>query len=332
MSEYTAENYLRMFNKFFSSGRMSSTYKAIFLRSLLDLGNYNPDGGKIIGQSFIHIEKNKINLDLDFIAIRFLKYYWDMHYSFKIRQSQDPNDANILKIIKRENIKYSKPPTLEELDKKNMSDLRTEVIKKSIIPEIIPHLKNDMPGLYNKIKRKPIIELDHNIILFLKRHNVSLKNGINYKLATYLERINKTIPQIANKIDIVVPRQHLVTFEKKFLKKEQNDKCFYCGRFIGTIPHFDHVIPFNYIYATDLYNSVMACRTCNGIKSDKLPIRQLFDQVLIRNEYFTKIVNNDMIISRFSGYAKNWYEQQYVACDMDYRGSDKNYFTPKKIT
>ena len=29
---------------------------------------------------------------------------------------------------------------------------------------------------------------------------------------------------------------------------------------------------------------------------------------------------------------KNWYEQQYMACDVDYRGSDKNYFMPKKIT
>ena len=59
MSEYTAENYLRMFNKFFSSGRMSSTYKAIFLRSLLDLGNFDPDRRKIIRQYWIkRIKRN----------------------------------------------------------------------------------------------------------------------------------------------------------------------------------------------------------------------------------------------------------------------------------
>ena len=237
MIENVTKNYLSMFNKFFSSGRMSSTYKAVFLRALLDLGDYDSKK-EIAGHSFVHIKENKISLDLDFIAIRFLKYYWDMHHSFKIRQSQDPSDANILKIIKRENVKFDKPPTLKELDDKNMAKLRMEVIKRSILREVIPHLQNDMPELYNKVRRKPIIELDKNIIEFLSKHNISLKNGINYKLATYLERINKTIPQIANKVDINIPRQHLVTLEKEFLETEQSDRCYYCDRSVSAKPQF----------------------------------------------------------------------------------------------
>ena len=327
MIENVTKNYLSMFNKFFSSGRMSSTYKAVFLRALLDLGDYNSKK-EIVGQSFVHIKENKISLDLDFIAIRFLKYYWDMHHSFKIRQSQDPNDANILKIIKRENVKFDKPPTLKELDDKTMAKLRMEVVKRSILREVIPHLQNDMPKLYNKVYRKPIIELDKNIIEFLNTHNVSLKNGINYKLATYLERINKTIPQIANKVDINMPRQYLVTLEKEFLDAKQNNRCYYCDRSVSTKPQFDHVIPFNYIYSTDLYNSVMACKTCNSVKSDKLPGEKLFDSVLERNECFLKIENNVTIINGFVGYTEDWYKRQYVACDIDYRGNGK-YFIPK---
>ena len=330
MIENVTKNYLSMFNKFFSSGRMSSTYKAVFLRALLDLGDYDSKK-EIVGHSFVHIKGNKISLDLDFIAIRFLKYYWDMHHSFKIRQSQDPNDANILKIIKRENVKFDKPPTLKELDNKNMAKLRMEVIQRSILREVIPHLQNDMPELYDKVRRKPIIELDKNIIEFLSKHNISLKNGINYKLATYLERINKTIPQIANKVDINVPRQHLVTLEKEFLETEQGDRCYYCDRSVSAKPQFDHVIPFNYIYSTDLYNSVMACKTCNSVKSNKLPNKKLFDRILERNEFFLKTKNNDAIVNGFIGYTESWYKRQYVACDLDYRGN-REYFVPKIIS
>ena len=75
----------------------------------------------------------------------------------------------------------------------------------------------------------------------------------------------------------------------------------------------------------------MACKTCNSVKSDKLPNKKLFDRVLERNEFFLKTKNNDAIVNGFIGYTEGWYKRQYVACDLDYRGN-REYFVPKIIS
>lgn len=55
---------------------------------------------RFVGKDWLKIKEGKIFVDLNFIAIRFAKYYCDMEYSFRLRQSQDRQDANITRIVR----------------------------------------------------------------------------------------------------------------------------------------------------------------------------------------------------------------------------------------
>ncbi len=99
--------FIDMFNDFFKKGNMASTYKPVFLRALTDIGKY--DDHNLIGREWIHHEAGGIKLELDFIAIRFIKYYWDMEIAFRMKhmpiRMADPNNPiedtlNIIKLIR----------------------------------------------------------------------------------------------------------------------------------------------------------------------------------------------------------------------------------------
>ena len=103
-----------------------------------------------------------------------------------------------------------------------------------------------------------------------------LRNGINNALTRYPERINRLTPQIANKVDCIAgPKPQLDAELRVLLRKWQDSRCFYCGREVSG-GHMDHVIPYNFVFATDLYNCTLACQQCNCQKSDMLPERDLF--------------------------------------------------------
>ena len=301
---------------------MSSTYKPVFLRAILDIGDlHNSETTqKLVGSKWLERKDKKILVDLNFIAIRFAKYYWDMEYSFRLRQSQDPQDANITRLIKNIHDPQKKPPTIEELSSDEMEYFRTKVINKSIKPEVLVHLLTDMNGFYKKTDSK-IISLDEDVIEFLHVHKILLKKGINSVLAKYLEKLNRMTPQIANKVDSDLnSRTHLSTELQFWMKKQQDSRCFYCGnKFLR--PHVDHVIPYNYVFSTDLYNCAMACQQCNCTKSDMLPHTDLFNGIIERNR---KI--GDYLDRINSQYNEKSYLRLFDMCAEEYNAG--NFFRP----
>ncbi len=329
--------YVRMFNRFFNKGAMAATYKPIFLRSLLDLGDYDTHGSnnKLVGKQWIEVDGDTVTLDLNFIAVRFLRYCWDLEHSFKLKQSSNPNtSATIVSIIRQElrTGKHKNPPSFATLASKQNEKLRSKVIQESIKPQVLKYLLTDMPGLYVHQKRTNKIKLDTNLIPFMNKHRTIIKNGINYKLTLCLETFNKSAPNVAMKVDQdSYPSRKLSAVSEEILDFEQGHRCFYCDRSyeIPKRRHIDHVIPFNYIFSTDAYNCVAACIRCNSSKSDRLPRQELFDDVLDRN---TRFLNKRDKFSRamrhsFSTYDQEWYKRTYDNCKTDYH-VDSLFFEP----
>ena len=254
-----SKDYLQMFNRFFSKeGRMASTYKPVFLRAILDIGDLydSRTAQKLVGNQWLERKDGKVFVDLNFVAVRFAKYYWDMEYSFRLRQSQDPQDANITRLIKSIHDPQKKPPTIDELSSDKMEQFRAKVITKSIKPEVLVHLLTDMKGFYKKTDSK-IIALDEDVIEFLHTHKILLKKGINSSLAKYLEKLNRMTPQIANKIDNELKSRISLKAEiQLWMNQQQDSRCFYCEQKFQR-PHVDHVIPFNYVFSTDPYNCTL---------------------------------------------------------------------------
>ena len=90
------------------------------------------------------------------------------------------------------------------------------------------------------------------------------------------------------------------------------DRCFYCNKSSESTFAIDHVVPFDYVLDTDLFNSVPACTHCNSSKSNHLPDYDThFKDVLKRNEEMN-----------LEFYVKENFERLYKDCQREYHGND----------
>ncbi|ALI37229.1 hypothetical protein NMY3_03042 [Candidatus Nitrosocosmicus oleophilus] len=201
------QNYLRRFNSFFNNEKLSSTYKPVFLKALLDISDYDDDftGRKPIGHQWIEKNGEQLRVDLNFIAIRYIKYYWEFLFKFKLRQSHNPLDANINAILSNVN-NEPKTPSLEQLVTNEFQKLRKEVINKSIKPEVLFHL-DPIGDLYKRNERSDSITIDKPLVDFFINHRGILLWALNFMITHYLEKIN-FVPRIAEKVAGSNPRTH----------------------------------------------------------------------------------------------------------------------------
>lgn len=63
-------------------------------------------------------------------------------------------------------------------------------------------------------------------------------------------------------------------------KDEFGPHCFYCGAHLPSDNPIDHVLPWSLVGIDGLANLVLACRRCNGDKSNALPAMTLVDRAL----------------------------------------------------
>jgi hypothetical protein len=172
---------------------------------------------------------------------------------------------------------------ISSLAGEEFSSLRQEVIKNSIKPEVLFHLDKHQ-DLYERVLHRDYIILDYYIITFFKKYKGILIAALNFMITRYLEKIN-FVPRIAEKVSGNIPRT-LLTSEEKRIILNMHDSCFYCnGKALSY--YMDHVIPFNFIYQTEIFNIIPACINCNSRKSDRLPTQEIFNRVKERNSKFT---------------------------------------------
>lgn len=310
------QKYLNRFNSFFNNEKLSSTYKPVFLKSLLDISDYDDEfaEGKLIGNLWIEKDDERLRINLNFIAIRYIKYYWEFLFKFKLKQSHSPLDANINTILRKVN-KEPKTPSLELLASEGFIELRKEVINRSIKPEVLVHL-DPIGDLYKRHERSDSITVDMSLIDFLKTHKGILLAALNFMITRYLEKIN-FVPRIAEKVAGSIPRTHLNNKEKTILLELHDDSCFYCQAKSQRGYHMDHVIPFNYLYQTEIFNIVPSCNTCNSSKNDRLPTLEVLERVIERNK--------KLILRR--DYTDEWYRKLYDTCITSYHGN-RPFFNP----
>ncbi len=161
--------------------------------------------------------------------------------------------------------------------------------------------------LYERVPHENYIILDYSIVPFFAKYKPILVAALSFVMTEYLEKIN-FVPRIAEKVSGHVPRKYLTSEERQFILNI-HDSCFYCKA--KTCPCMDHVIPFHFIYRTEIFNIVPACIRCNSIKSDKLPTQQIFNGVKERN---TKLTLTE-------DYTEDWYQKLYESCMTSYQGS-----------
>lgn len=194
MKNYSESEYAILFKKFFAIGGLQGPHKCIFLHALTDIGLIDNDD--LIGKEWISQDGPDVTLDLNFMAARFAKAYHgilglDIKYS-----PARKNQPSILSTFKE--YTGSDCPTLVYLASGEMKSFRNRIIRRDIIPEVLPNLVDqtnkekppDFPEMYARRRGTNTIVFKRSLINFMKSKRGYLRHELGKKLRNYLEELN----------------------------------------------------------------------------------------------------------------------------------------------
>ncbi|NDB92983.1 MAG: hypothetical protein EB167_09905, partial [Nitrososphaeria archaeon] len=298
------------FNRFFSSKSLASTYKPTFLKCLLDLGDYKLDEGS----QWVSENKDRLTVDLNFVAARFLRYYWPLRFKFRLKQEATATPIAVYRILEEyeEQIGVKSTPSKKLMCSEKLSDLRLKTIKEGIKPQVLPRLLNDCK-IYSINKGSNSIEIKKEIVEHMKNNKKVLEAALNHMIAEYLEKCNAS-PNISTKLEEKINRTTMKKDEFSQIISMQKSCCFYCRKKGDSFAQ-EHFIPWNFIYDTQNFNIVAACQTCNSSKNDRLADLEYLEKILDRNEKLKKLPY---------GYSREFLKNLYYSCRLEYHGVEQN--------
>lgn len=263
--------YLRMFNEFFAGASMTSTYKVAFLRALADIGEHG--SSRLVGEEWIgHLggscraggaggqrhgrryRRRTMVVDLEFVAARFAKFYWDMEVGFGLLHiapgnytKRRPRRLRMAELVRQEAEAYrpdrgaGEPdpcvpvPRLDELASGRFDGLRKRtvaVLRRDVLDAVL----HDMPDLYEVDPGRRHILLDPDVVVFMREYGPTLKRALNHKLAVLLERLNPEARHIATKTDEAPVAERVAAVEHLAKSLPPADRAARCGQGDGARP------------------------------------------------------------------------------------------------
>lgn len=303
-------NNISEFNRFFSSKTLASTYKPTLMKCLLDIGDCKEDEG----QKWIKDNDNSLEVDLNFLALRFIRYYWPLLFKSKLKQEATATPIVVYRIL-NDNVglfgKNKSRPTKQQLCQDKFVELRLKIIREGIKPQVLKKLLNDC-DIYELGNNNNSIIIQKDIVQFMKENKKTLEAALNHTTAIYLEKINYT-PNISIKLEEKILRTVLKDDDFSEIIKMQDGKCFYCEKRKSKFAQ-DHFIPWNYDSNTQSFNIVPVCTKCNSSKSDNLPNENFLKKILKRNQQLSEISY---------GYTEDGFKRQYFECKSAYHGNSQ---------
>ncbi len=275
----------------------------------------------------------KVVIPFDDIAEKFLKYYWNQTIYFDLTQGANlKKPPEILTYTKDLIFEYQQvtgtmqPIRFEKVDF-NKLKLNNSYIK--TIRKIGNTLKNDVCWrflnldkkaypLYELNKSNRIVTLHQSQVESIKAYYESLLPIINYRWTQMLESFNFA-PRISKKVRAIdednVRRKSLTKFRKYLDTTNDKEKrvCFYCGEQMQNDEiSIDHVIPWSFIFADDLWNLVYCHKSENSKKSNRLPVEADIQKLENRN---LKLVESMRKADKTNS---KHYDQLQLAIEKDY--------------
>ncbi|PNK59628.1 HNH endonuclease [Psychrobacter sp. FDAARGOS_221] len=292
-------NFLRNIQWLLESSAYTSTYKFALL---VAISNLSIESG-INNDSTCSISYYQL-------AEQFIQLYWsqalpfsDLDSNSTLRQSNTPGQIKVITSIL--NLQAEAKTT-------SLNNARTFNIKKwqSTLKEIARTIKNN-PAKYlqsaeNKINREFLYVYDS------KAQEITLKPGVAYCFARFSKIIQKLCQQywadfvrknrhnqayFSDDLDLQQflfnqPRQNLSVLVP-LLKDIQDGECFYCGGHLKGTPEVDHFIPWSKYQIDTTHNFVLADHKCNNSKRDYLAEERFYEQWLIRNQDYGKLIEDE---------------------------------------
>ncbi|MFJ7977104.1 HNH endonuclease [Peribacillus sp. NPDC096379] len=149
--------------------------------------------------------------------------------------------------------------------------------------------------IYGFDNKTEMIRINPAYYSFIQRFQGVLNYLTNYQCALFLEKFNEQgdTTNLLLKVENVSKRASLDQFYY-LLSSLYKGNCFYCGKSIKKkqLAHADHFIPWSFVQADQIWNLVIACKSCNLSKNDKLAEDRYLSSLIDRNE---EIVETDLV-------------------------------------
>ena len=237
------------------------------------------------------------------IASYFFKYYWPQECKSKLRQGPPHQTPKIISIIRN---KFDKPPytdTFADIKRKFPREIKKceKKIAKHCFDDVIHRFQKGGGNTEKKIfydyfairyegksgnarmdKERGGILLNPDAMDFFRKNYEVLYCTVILYWVKFLEKINFGTPHLTNKVMGLSGVRNQSRF-KKCLEPFATE-CFYCKISLGDVEtNVEHVLSFNYMQETELWNLVLSCKTCNCDKKENLPPEEYIGKLVRRN-------------------------------------------------
>lgn len=327
--ESNHEHIRNAFMSILTTGVKNNTYKFALARFLLD---YSQELGSP------PLESKKLKIKYTEIAKEFFRYYWMQECKSHLRQGPINQPPEIITIIRDEFREAFYPQSVDKIIKKELVRVENCILRitKKCFDDVIPRFEIDAEAYFGRQRSKPPhsrilynywareqksknfaidpnggIELNPHALSMLQHNYEPLYRSVILEWIRFLERRNFGVPHLVQKIEAreMGPRDQ-ARF-KKYLEPF-TDSCFYCSSKLlqGRCTHVDHVIPYDYVGDTELWNLVLACQKCNCEKSGHLPPEQHIMRLQERNEEYRgqiKKLEKSLTELEYGGYDVCWH-------------------------
>ena len=260
------EKYLSDLTEVIAEGAMENTYKMAWARALVELCVKNP-------------ERQKFHFDE--FAFLIFKYYWNQSVFFSLQQGPSATrrpeiHAMVLRAIEEFQRKRGPQPRtfIEVAQDIDVPLQRISAVLSIDVCKRFLRLGKTVIDIYEYDLKKRTIQVKYPELI--NEHADLLLQLINYRWAQKLEDLDGS-PRIAKKIKGVdreqIPKRASLTKFKKYLDVNGlKPACFLSRKLIadGEVA-IDHVIPWSYLYADNLWNLVLVDRRENSSKGNRIP-------------------------------------------------------------
>lgn len=266
-----------------------NTYKVAWAKALVELSSELPIAG------------DEVEITLEQIARKYLKYYWNQTVFFDLIQGSNlQKPPEVVTTIKTlidayyENVGNRKPELFERAEsnlpkKEYEAALRktTSTLKKDVSYRFL-NLNGKKLDVYRYNKGDNSLRISTGLLQELQDNERDLYDLINYRWGMILETFNSS-PRINKKVKImderVIKRKPLTKYKQWLDIENPSHVCFLCGQEIADKElSIDHVIPWSYMYSDDLWNLVYVHRSCNSSKSNVVPSEEGIAKLKERNK------------------------------------------------
>lgn len=266
-----------------------NTYKVAWAKALVELSSELPIAG------------DEVEITLEQIARKYLKYYWNQTIFFDLIQGSNlQKPPEVVTTIKTlidayyENVGNRKPELFERAEsnlpkREYEAALRktTSTLKKDVSYRFL-NLNGKKLDVYHYNKGDNSLQISTGLLQELRNNERDLYDLINYRWGMILETFNSS-PRINKKVKIMdereIKRKPLTKYKQWLDIENPSHICFLCGQEITDKElSIDHVIPWSYMYSDDLWNLVYVHRSCNSSKSNVVPSEEGIAKLKERNK------------------------------------------------